>query len=95
MGQPVKQLTWRELRNFSNHLPEERLDDPVIWWGDERGGVINGVETLKENYYDQGEGFCGEEDCLKYGEQKTAEELLEDCDKMLQKGTPILYTDLK
>ena len=35
-----KELTWRELKDFINALPEEQLDATVIYWGEEEGGVI-------------------------------------------------------
>lgn len=46
----TENLTWRSLKEFINSLPEEFLDGSVHWWGDEKGGDIQSVHRLDEDY---------------------------------------------
>ena len=84
----MKIETWADLKEFANSLSDEQLDNPVIWWGDERGGKFSSADTLKEDYVNEsGEGvepiylYKGDED-------------FENIQVVLKKGTPILQDDI-
>lgn len=83
-------ITWDQLKEFCNRIPERFLSEPVRWWGDELGGIIGGGMILDEDYVKTDEGW----------EPKSVQEVTrwttqEDIDKMetLQAGTPVLQTD--
>lgn len=82
-----KSMTWAELKEAVNKLPEENLQQPVRWWGNERGGVISYVNLLDEDYVCDDEGWqpksCFEG--VPEDEYEVNEELL--------KGSPVLMTD--
>lgn len=81
-----KKFTWSDLKNFVNTLPEDELKNPVLWWGEERGGEINNAMQLDEDYV-----------VTDYGcEPLSVQEPLEDGEELevaYKKGTPILGTD--
>jgi hypothetical protein len=81
------ELTWRELKEFINALPDEQLSNSVIWWGEERGGIINTVFVLEEDYVRTEEG------CEPLSVQEPLEEGDEELQVILKKGYPILSTD--
>ena len=53
-----KAMTYRDLKEKVNQLDDAQLDTDVIWWGEERGGVITDLVTLKEEYICTDEGYC-------------------------------------
>lgn len=57
MNTTKKPITWADLRRIANDVPPERLDDEVIWWGEERGGEVYSAEPLEEDYIDTDYGF--------------------------------------
>lgn len=85
-----KDYTWKELKEFINQLPEEVLDLPVRWWGDERGGKIHKAECLKEEYAMNDEGWQPKS-VLEPDDFTTQEEI--DEYPSMPKGSPILHTD--
>jgi len=89
MKKEVKKLTWAELKEFVNNLPEEALTEHVRWWGEDRGGIINNVGCLEEDYFNpSGDGM------EPVSEYESEPETIEDNqDTILDKGTPILFTD--
>lgn len=83
-----KKLTWGELKKFVNELPEDELTKDVIWWGDDRGGVMDSVYRLDEDYINMDYGY---EPISGYeNEEEYAEEL--ENNERIEKGTPILST---
>lgn len=83
-------LTWAELKEACNKIPEAQLNEPVRWWGEERGGKVNSVYPLHEDYVSGEEGW----------EPKSIQEVdefqsQEDIDNMvtMPKGFFVLSTD--
>lgn len=91
MAKKKQLFTWADLKKACNELPDEFLNEEVMWWGDERGGTIHKVRLL------DCEMVCTEEGW----EQKTAIE--EDTEMyppediaalpLLKIGHPVLYTE--
>ncbi len=46
----TKAITYRQLRDQLATLRDAQLDSVIIWWGEERGGYIGGVQILEERY---------------------------------------------
>lgn len=83
-------ITLGQLKDKLSKLNDEQLAQPVVWWGDEKGGIIYDLIVLKENYLNYGEGFEPEscftkEDIKEYGQY----------DDILLKGTVVLDIDPK
>jgi hypothetical protein len=76
-------LTWAELKEACNKIPESQLNEPVRWWGDERGGKINYTKPLKEDMVMTDEGW----------EPKQYQESENDYTEEMPKGYLVLYTD--
>lgn len=57
---PDGRLTWRELKEAVNKLPEELLDNRVFGWLLEDEGGIRCVEVmeLEEDYFFNGDSGC-------------------------------------
>lgn len=81
--------TWKELKEFVNSIPEEFLGNEIIWWGDERGGILSGAHLLEEDYINDGEAYSPKS---SYGEVELAE-AIEAEEGTMYKGTPILWVD--
>lgn len=43
-------MTFLELKQALDALTPEQLANPVLWWGDERGGKMASLFVLPENY---------------------------------------------
>ena len=83
-----KYLTWGELKAFCNTLTTPLdLNKHVQWWGDERGGKINSVERLEEDYVTTDYG------CEPLSVQEKPIEGEEQYPVTHPKGTPILFTE--
>lgn len=86
MGEDSKVLTWRELKKFANELNEDQLNTKIIWWGDERGGDVNRIDTLKEDHVAE-----------PYESYEAVSDIPDNVDtsdfSRLPKGTPILWVD--
>lgn len=84
-GEAVLAMTYAELLAELQHLTPEQLAMPVRWCGDERGGVIQSVWVLKEDYVNFGYGgepwsaYADDPDCKK-----------EDADRIWPAGTVFL-----
>lgn len=96
----VTGMTFRELKKAIEALSEEQLDAEVVWWGDERGGHIDSLFVLPEDYVSvEGEGMSplsGYREGFKPEEYMVDswEEFLKDqVDKTMKAGTPVLCTD--
>jgi hypothetical protein len=86
------QLTWADLKEFVNRLSAEQLNNPLIWWGDDRNGKITGFATLEEDYIieDGGEGISPKS---TYDPEDLKTIIEEDEFSVLPQGKPILYAD--
>lgn len=95
-----KGMTFRVLKQEIEKLSDEQLDAEVIWWGDERGGEIQHVLVLPEDYIrDPSEGVSVPISCYRdgfvpgdYGVSSWDEFLVENPITM-KAGTPVLCTD--
>lgn len=91
-----KAMTFRQLRDQLNALPDESLDYKVQWCGEERGGAIGKVWILEEDHVNpSGDGWeprsSLEHDMIKV-EGMTAFEAGELLDEHVvgRKGQPVL-----
>lgn len=82
-----KFLTWQELKDFCNKLPELQLKKHVHWWGEERGGKMNAVIQLQEDFVTTDEGI------EPLSVQDEPDDGFEPYPITHPKGTPILETD--
>lgn len=56
----ITPLTWRDLKEALATLPEDRLDDPVIYTKEAGGGFAYHAAILDEDHIDpDGEGIAG------------------------------------
>lgn len=83
-----KQFTWQELKTFCNNLPEEMLTKTVMWWGEERGGIVGSASCLEENYV-QSDEYAEPESIYR----ENMDEGDEEPETIYPKGTPIIYVD--
>lgn len=42
-------ITWQELKDFCNGLPQDQLNKKVIWVGEDSSGTLVSVEKLTED----------------------------------------------
>lgn len=89
-----KRLTWRQLKEAANELPEELLDDKVFGWAvdDEAGVKMVEILTLEEDHVFNGDDACAPRSELK---EMTEPEDWDDDEYYVvhKKGTKILvYT---
>lgn len=77
-------MTWNELKEFCNSLPEEQLERKVILWREDE--AINDIEPecLSEDH------FKGDDDEGCYPESE-ASEPIENLRKVYSKGDAILW----
>lgn len=73
--------TWTDLKKFANSLPEKELQKDVIWWGEEKGGKIESITRLKEDYVSTADCGC---------EPLSVLEDEDEWDAVYKKGTPII-----
>lgn len=85
-----QKLTWRELKEVVNKLPEQFLDGVCIWWGEERGGCIKSLDYLEERYYNTDEGYAP---LSTFETSEPLEDQVDDIEVYLEQGTPILWVD--
>jgi hypothetical protein len=81
-----KAITWKELKEFCNSLPETELEKPVQWWGEEISGKVVKAHQLEEDYV-----------TTDYGCEPASVQEYEDDDDPYEvthpKGTPMLEMD--
>lgn len=77
-------MTWNELKEFCNSLPEDQLDKKVVMWRED--DAINNIETelLQEDHY------MGEDDDFCYPESE-AQYPISELKKVWSKGDAILW----
>lgn len=85
MFKVTKTPTWRELKEKINSIDEKHLDQPVRWWGDERGGLVYSLQELDEEYLKSDEGW---EPVSAYEDDNP-----EDYPDRMQAGSPVLFVD--
>lgn len=85
-----EKLSWQELKDFVNSLPDEVLEQDVRWWGDERGGTLVNTHKLEEDYICDDEGW--QPKSVFDNDDTYTKEEIEDM-PLLEKGTPILWAD--
>lgn len=86
MGKQKKALTYGELKAALEGFTPEQLAMPVRWSGDERGGPIQSITILDEDYVDLGGDAL--EPASVYSEED-----LEDVRHRYPAGTAFLITD--
>ena len=85
-----KRLTWQQLKEFCNKIPEQFLTNEVSVIGEERGFDIEIAETLEEDYYQDDYAF---QPVSVFDD--TDGEVFEDMGyDITPKGSPFLYIDL-
>lgn len=96
----VKGMTFRDLKKAIEALSDEQLDNEVIWWGDQRGGEIDSLFVLPEEYVSiDGEGMypiSGYREGFKPEDYAVAswEEFVKNhVDASMKAGTPVLCAD--
>jgi len=82
-------MTWKELKDFANSLPESELEAKVILWREDAEDVITDIdaEQLEEDYYiqvDEPENGCFPVSECKELDSKTK------IKRVYKKGHPIL-----
>ncbi len=82
-------LIWKDLKEFVNSLDEKFLEEPVRWWGDDRGGIVSSLDILEEDYLTGDEGFYPES--TWESDEEFGDEFKDELG--LVKGTPILWVD--
>lgn len=89
-------MTWKELKDFANSLPESELEAKVILWREDETITEIEAEQLTENHYVSDHH---DEGCIPESEALADLELnpedypngFDDFTKVYQKGTPILH----
>lgn len=88
--QPLK---WQDLKELLNSLPDEQLQQDVVWWGDERGGSVHAVlETQDELINPSGEG-CEPRTLYTQSEDESEREIGDTEEIAYPKGQLILLVD--
>lgn len=87
---PAHAMRYRDLLRAILRLSLEQLDQPVRWWGDEKGGIVQSVHVLEEPYVDMSEGEGLEPLSVYVGtdDEEAAREAIE-----LEAGTVILVVN--
>lgn len=84
-----KLITWAQLKARIDTMTTEQLAEPVIWWGEEKGGFIASVSDLEEDYYKTDEGM---QPRSSMNDEEFAE-YVTDPEDFMEKGFPILWID--
>lgn len=82
-------MTFAELKAELDKLSPEQLAADVIWWGNDRGGIINCVLVLEEDFISVGEGM---EPASAYDDPEYPLDP-DDITATMKSGTPVLCTD--
>lgn len=53
----TQKKTYRELRDLLNTLPDEHLDRPITWTGEEKGGSVYSFWRPSEDWHYNDEGL--------------------------------------
>ena len=86
-------MTWKELKEFANSLPEKELDKKVILWREDEAITNIEANQLEEDHYidlKYSEYGCFEESEMKYQLENDEDKSEKDYKKVYDKGTPIL-----
>jgi hypothetical protein len=84
-----KKMTWRQLRDFCNSVPEEFINKNVHWVGEERGGIVKYAECFEEDMINpSGEGI---EPVSAYTSDTDFDLSVEQV--VFQKGEPAIWVD--
>lgn len=79
-------FTWRDVKEIVDGLPNEMLNETVTWWGDGRGGKVDFIRILGEDFYSYGEYEKPESNFANESEK-------EGWMLSFKKGTPIISLD--
>lgn len=79
-----------ELKAKLDALTPEQLAHDVIWWGDDRGGTIDSLLVLPEDFVNIGEGM---EPLSGYADATGGIEEAASEGRVMRAGTPVLCTD--
>ena len=79
-------MTWQELKDFCNNLPEEVLDKDVVLWREEDSITEIESRELEEDYY-----MNPEDDLVCLPESEMPTNLEDDRVKVYDRGFPILW----
>jgi hypothetical protein len=82
-----KYITWGELKEFCNKLPDSQLKKHIHWWGEEKGGSVSRVYQLPEDFVTTDYGL------EPLSVQEPPEEGEDQYSVTHPKGTPILEVD--
>lgn len=90
-------MTWKELKDFCNSLPESELEKNVVLWREEEAITDISASELEEDNYveiDEEENGCFGLSEAEYQIKHNADEFpngLEHFKKVYDKGHPILH----
>ena len=86
-----KKITWAEIKELVNQLPENILNQNCTIWTDSEvsGGFITGVKILDEDWHFDGDEGCAPISTIKEN-YEDYEENKEEYHLVHAKGTPIL-----
>jgi hypothetical protein len=91
-------MTWKQLKEFCNNLPENELKKKVIMWREEE--CVNAIEVmaLDEDHYidpenDENGCFPESEAKIFIEDEDAYPEGMKDLKKVYDKGHPILWED--
>lgn len=82
-------MTWAQLKARISTMTDEQLSEPVIWWGDERGGTVKEVFDLDDRYYNSDEGYFPRGVVT----EQEFKDSVDDEDDFIEKGQPVLCVD--
>jgi len=90
--------TYANLLTQLQQLTPEQLAVRVRWCGDQRGGVIDGIEILKEDQCNpSGDGWEPKSEVIKQqieqGETETVAQSFAEYEIVCRAGTPLLIVD--
>lgn len=78
-----KNLTWQDIKDLSNSLTEEQLQQKVRYWTEGEGGHIGDANVLDEDYVSDGEA---------YGPKSEMPiEMVDEDEPVFSKGTVMLW----
>lgn len=89
MKKKDKVFTWADLKKIVNKMPAKLLKGEVRWWGEEKGGTVQYVHILEEDYHDDGDVGTMPKSIMLENLEPGEDEY----DLVFEKGTHILNVD--
>lgn len=96
MEEQLKTITWQELKDFCNSIPEEFLEDKVhiMISDDNQGKQLNEPYFLEEDVWSLKDGFPDEDaGNLEDLKSRDPEFDIDNYEIVTKKGTPFLWSE--